>query len=195
MGDGREHRLGTGNAQLAGCLDLQQAHHAVFRVQRKAARAQAHAEGGAVQLQSQRAGEAGVAVGQHQQACGDFLRSRPGLHHVTVVDRQAHHADAALLELGEVRRIAGQVLVRAGRGECARYAEQQRFSSGEQGGGLGRADVAVDDLDGGIGNRVAGLDAHAGLGGRENLTMLVAPRRAVALNRSTQHLFCVSGGD
>ena len=69
--------------------------------------------------------------------------------------------------------IAGQVFVRAGRRECTVQAEQQDFSSGEQLHGMAGPDLAIDDLNGDVGNRVAGLDGHVGLGRNYgNTTML-----------------------
>lgn len=102
-------------------------------------------------LSDQCAGEAGVAVGEHQQAGGHLLRGGPGLHHEGVVDGQTHHADAALLELGKAGDVAGQVARRAGRRERAGYAEQHDLAAGEQGAGLCRLDIAIDDLDGYVG--------------------------------------------
>ncbi len=48
--DRRQHGFGGGYTQLAGGFEVQQLHDAVFRIQRKATRAYAHAEGCAIEL-------------------------------------------------------------------------------------------------------------------------------------------------
>lgn len=96
-----QHVLGPGELVGHGPvrLDVEHPHDAVDDVGREAAAAAAHAL--ELLVEPERAGEAAVAVAQHQEALVlGVVALPPGLHHELVVDRNAHHrVDAQPLEV------------------------------------------------------------------------------------------------
>src|SRR6266849_5410759 len=158
-----QHRVGAGNLDLAGdLLDIERLHRAVLDQHRITLRADTEAGPAEVDVEPDRAGEVGAAVGQHHDLVADILCLSPGAHHRLIVDRDAgDRVDSLGLEVGRLVDKSRQMALRAGRCKGARHREQHHLLAAEE---LVGADVLgafrgnVFERPGGY--LVANLDRH-----------------------------------
>src|SRR5690606_18004898 len=78
-----------GEVHPAGLVDVEPGDLAVLDQRGEALAAGAQPEAAAVELEAQRPGELGVAVGEHHDLVADLVLLRPGAHDEGVVDRHA----------------------------------------------------------------------------------------------------------
>src|SRR3546814_3628981 len=76
----RQHRFRAGHLEGAGLLDVEALHHTVLHHHGEALRAGAEADAGSVELEAERLGEGGVAVGQQLHLLANLLIPRSEEH-------------------------------------------------------------------------------------------------------------------
>src|SRR5271156_988906 len=158
-----QHRVGAGAFDLARLLlDIQRLDHAVVHQHRIPFRAGAEPVLGEVELEPERTGKIAAAVGQHAHLALGPLFLAPRRHDKDVVDRNTDDfVDSLGFDVGRLVDVAGQVALRAGRGERAGHGEEGNLLAAEE---FGRSDV-LRPLRGHLLERrrwylVANLDGH-----------------------------------
>src|SRR5664279_4118579 len=132
-----ENGVGGADGHARTWLHAEGGDHTVVDDHGVALGAGAEAEAAPVHLQPDGPGELTVPVGQHHHCVTHLLVLAPGVHDEGVVDRDARHGvDALGLQLILTDDVAGQVVVRAGRGEGTRDGEQHHLARSEDLAGL-----------------------------------------------------------
>src|SRR5580658_8246914 len=128
-----QHRLGAGDVELSGLLDVQRLDDTVLDQHRIALRTDAHAFLDAVELEPNRPHEVAAAVAEHDDLAGSTAFLAPGIHDKLVVDRDAGDGvDALGLEFVRMANVAGEMPLRAGPRISAGDAEQRHLLAAEK---------------------------------------------------------------
>src|SRR5689334_19946493 len=103
-----QHRIGVGDLELAGGLDIERLDDAVIHQHRITLRARAEPGPARIEFEPDRAREVAAAVGQHHDLVAAVILLAPSVHHKMVVDRDAgDRIDALGLQIARLVEIAG----------------------------------------------------------------------------------------